>query len=460
MMRGLKLILVIGAWTGSALGQAAIPNTPAGHVLTAWVDAFNSGDRARIDGFLKDYAPKFVEGAFASAQFRGQSGGVNVVSITHSERLSIDFRIEEKAQPTIILGKIAVKEPANAPTIENFNLRVMPKDAVLEDITLDEASRRQTIEDVIGDLNQFYVYSAMAQQMADSLRAHEDKGDYNKVTNGDAFASLLTKHLLDVSHDKHIAVFYNPFKLSTDPHPVNFDEMNANRKAMARDCGFRKLEILPNNIGYMKVDFFADTVACGLTVASAMSFLANVDAVIFDLRENSGGDPRMVAMMSTYLFDRPVHLSDYYDRRDGQTTEFWTQRYVPGFRLGNKPAYVLTSARTFSGAEQFAYDLKNLKRITVVGETTAGGSHPVSPYRAGDHFTIYVPNARSINLVTKTDWEGTGVTPDVPVKADDALEAAKKLAAQRIQQSATPVAGANETVPDKKRAEGISGQPF
>jgi retinol-binding protein 3 len=435
MMRGLKVIFIIMTCTGTALGQAAIPDTPAGHVLAAWVDAFNSGDRARIDGFLKSYAPGFAEGAFASARFRGQSGGVNVVAITHSEPLSIDFRMEEKAHPTTLLGKIVINKPANAPTIENFNLRVVPPGATLEDITLDAALRRQVIEDVIGDLDRFYVYPEMAQKMAASLHAHEESGDYTKITNGDAFASLLTKHLLDISHDKHIAVFYNPFTLTADPHPVNLDEMMANRKAMARDCGIRRLEILPNNIGYMKVDFFADPSACGLTAAAAMSYLANVDAVIFDLRENSGGDPRMVAVMCTYLFDRPVHLSDYYDRRDGQTTEYWTQRYVPGLRLGNKPAYVLTSARTFSGAEQFAYDLKNLKRVTVVGETTAGGSHPVSPYRAGDHFTIYVPNARSINPVTKTDWEGTGVTPDVRVKAEDALATAERLAEEGIEQN-------------------------
>ena len=109
---------------------------------------------------------------------------------------------------------------------------------------------------------------------------------------------------------------------------------------------------------------------------------------------------------------------------------------MPGVRIGLKPAYVLTSPRTFSGAEEFAYDLKNLKRATIVGETTAGGSHPISPHRTGDHFVIYVPGARSINPITKTDWEGTGVTPDVAVKADDALETAEKLAAVKIQQNA------------------------
>lgn len=215
---------------------------------------------------------------------------------------------------------------------------------------------------------------------------------------------------------------------------------------MARDCGIPRIEMLPNNIGYLRLDFFADPMACGRTAAAAISFLANTDAVIFDLRDNSGGDPRMVAMMLTYLFDKPVHLNDFYDRTDNKTTEYWTLRYVPGLRLGKKPAYVLTSSRTFSGAEEFAYDLKNLRRATVVGETTAGAAHAVSPHPAGDHFTVFVPNARIISPVTNRDWEGTGVSPDVPTSADDALEAAARLAEEKIQQttgSETSTARAN-----------------
>ena len=428
------LILVVFVCAGVARAETPIPATPAGHVLGAWLEAFNSGDRSKIDGFLKSYAPKVALAALTSAQFRGQSGGVNLVAIARSERYAVSFRLQERSQPTFLIGKLDVTA-LKSPTILNFTLRAVPQGAEFEDIKLDVAVRKQVIDDVVANLNQFYVYPALAQKMADGLRVHEEKGDYNAITDGDEFASLLTKNLLDVSHDKHLAVFYNPYKFNADPVPPTFDQIMEDRRTMGRDCGFRKLEILPNNIGYLKVDFFADPMACGRTAAAAISFLANTDAVIFDLRENSGGDPRMVAMMCTYLFDQPVHLNNFYDRIENKTTEYWTLRYVPGIRLGRKPAYVLTSGRTFSGAEEFAYDLRNLRRVTVVGETTAGGSHPVGPHRAGDHFTIYVPNARSINPITKTDWEGTGVTPDVAVSADDALDAAERLAAERIQQS-------------------------
>ncbi len=436
MARRLKLILWVVLCATAASAQVPIPNTPAGHLLAAWLNAFNSGDRVKIDLFLKSYAPRLTEAALTSAQFRGLSGGLTLQAITRSDRTSIAFRVQEKSQPTVLLGKIDVTA-SRAPTIFNFTLRAVPQGAVLEDIKLDAALRKQVIQDIIAALNQRYVFPDTAQKMADNLVAHEAKGDYNTITDGDTFAALITTHLLDVSHDKHISVFYNPYTLAADPPPVTDDQANEDRKAMARDCGFRKLEILPNNIGYLKLDFFADPMACGRTAAMAISFLANTDAIIVDLRENGGGDPRMVAMVSTYFFDKPVHLNNFYDRQQA-ATEYWTLRYVPGIRLGHKPAYFLTSQHTFSGAEEFAYDLHNLHRVTVVGETTAGGSHPVSPFRAGEHFTIFVPNARSISPVTNTDWERTGVVPDVQVSADDALETAARLAAQTIQQNSNP----------------------
>ncbi len=435
MARRMTLILLVLVYAATARTETAIPSTPAGRVLAAWLEAFNSGDRAKIDVFLKTYAPKPSLIALASAQFRGRSGGISLVAVTRSDRLSIAFRAQEKSQPTILLGKLEITA-AKSPTIENFALSVVPEGAVLEDIKLDAARRAQVISEVMENLDRFYVYPEISKKMAQSLRDHESKGDYNSITDGDEFAVRLSSDLAAVSHDKHLVVFYYPYKFTVDPAPLTLDQMTEERKALARDCGIRQLEILPNNVGYMKFDFFPDPMACGKTAAAAITFLANTDAVIFDLRDNSGGDPRMVAMMCTYFFDQPVHLNDFYDRTDNRTSEYWTLRFVPGVKLGQKPAYVLTSSRTFSGAEEFAYDLKNLKRVTVVGEGTAGGSHAVSPHKAGDHFIVYVPHARSINPVTGTDWEGTGVKPDVAVNAADALETAERLAAERIQRDA------------------------
>src|SRR5436309_12576418 len=172
----------------------------------------------------------------------------------------------------------------------------------------------------------------------------------------------------------------------------------------------------------------------GETAAAAMTFLSTCEAVIFDLRQNGGGDPTMVAFLTSYLFgSQPVHLNDFFNRITGETRQSWTLAYVPGKRLTDKDAYVLTSARTFSGAEEFTYNLKHLRRASIVGETTGGGAHLVSGQRINDHFIIGVPSGRPINAVTKGDWEGTGVEPDAKVSAEDALKTAHLMALEKLE---------------------------
>ena len=187
--------------------------------------------------------------------------------------------------------------------------------------------------------------------------------------------------------------------------------------------------MLPGGIGYLKFNFFSGDPAAQKTASAAMNFLANCNAIIFDLRENGGGSPDMIAYLSSYLFDEPVHLNSFYNRPTDTTTDTWTQKDVPGQKLGPEtPVFVLTSNYTFSGAEEFSYNLKNLKRGTIVGETTGGGAHPVRPVTLGQQMHITMPFARAINPITKTNWEGVGVKPHVETSADDALDKAIDLA--------------------------------
>jgi C-terminal processing protease CtpA/Prc len=170
----------------------------------------------------------------------------------------------------------------------------------------------------------------------------------------------------------------------------------------------------------------------GDTAAAAMTFLANADALIIDLRQNGGGSPDAVALMASYLMGpEPARMNDIYNRPSNETRQFWTLPYVPGKRLTGTDVYLLTSTRTFSGAEDFAYGLKSLKRVTIVGEVTGGGAHPVSPHRITDHFVVAVPFGRSISVFTHTDWEGVGVEPDVKVPAERALATAHLMALEK-----------------------------
>ncbi len=174
------------------------------------------------------------------------------------------------------------------------------------------------------------------------------------------------------------------------------------------------MERLAGNIGYLDLRAFDPVAFVGDTAAAAMNFLSNTQAIIIDLRKNTGGDPLTVSLMASYFFGpRPVNLNDMFFRPTSETTQFWTLSYLPGRRMPDKGLYLLTSSATFSGGEEFAYDMKTQKRATLIGDVTGGGAHPGSGRRLHDHFMMFVPTGRPINPVTKTDWEGTGVEPDV-----------------------------------------------
>jgi C-terminal processing protease CtpA/Prc len=169
-----------------------------------------------------------------------------------------------------------------------------------------------------------------------------------------------------------------------------------------------------------------------------MNLLANTDALIFDLRRNGGGSPLTIGFISSYLFDTPVHLNDFFVRETGRRQSFHTTETVEGRRYGQtRPVYILTSVRTFSAAEEFTYNLKNLKRATIVGETTGGGAHPGGVRRITDHFGIWLPNGRAINPITGTNWEGVGIAPDIAVDPAEALPAAHLDALKKIRAAAT-----------------------
>jgi hypothetical protein len=415
-----------------ALGwaQPVIPDTQAGRAFKMWLEAFNSGERARLDAYYQKYEPdKSAEGMMS---FRETTGGFDLLSIDKSEPLHIEYRVKEKNSETTALGKLDIKE-GSAPTVTAFMLRAIPKGASVSDFNIDGATRLRVIDGAIANLKEYYVFPETAKKMEEDVRTRQERGEYNSITNGDSFAAKLTKDFQEVSHDKHLRVNFSPVALPAGPPGANPDGQAQYRKQMERiNCGFVKVEQLPGNIGYLKFNMFADPDVCGTTAVAAMNFLANVDALIIDLRDNGGGDPKMIAFLSTYLFAKPTHLNDLWERKTDATQQYWTLPYVLGKRLDGKPVYVLTSKRTFSGAEEFSYNLKNLKRATLIGETTGGGAHPVAGHRIDEHFMIGVPFARAINPISKTNWEGTGVEPDVKVASADALSEAEKLAKQKL----------------------------
>jgi len=303
------------------------------------------------------------------------------------------------------------------------------------DLAIDAATRTKVIDSILKRLNDSYVFPEVAKKMEQSIRERVDKKEYDQITSAKEFANKLTQDLQAVSNDKHLRVRYSHEAIperGERREPTAEEREQRKRDLTWMNHGFGKVERLPGNIGYLEFFNFADEELGADTVAAAMNFINGTDALIIDMRRNGGGNPAMVALVCSYLFGpEPVHLNDLYWREGNRTDEFWTKKELAGKRYLNKDVYVLTSKRTFSGAEEFSYNLKNLKRATIIGETTGGGAHPGGGFRINEHFGMFVPTGRAISPITKTNWEGTGVTPDVAVPADQALLVARLMALKK-----------------------------
>ncbi|MFL6203125.1 MAG: S41 family peptidase [Thermoanaerobaculia bacterium] len=299
--------------------------------------------------------------------------------------------------------------------------------------------RAAIIDDISAALNEIYVFPETAKKMEEHVRRQLASGAYDRLGTMDAFAQQLTEDLRSVSHDLHLHVDWNPDPPGGDSGPTPEQQARFEEQLRRDNYCFRKVERLAGNVGYLKLDCFAQADLGGSTAIAAMGFLSGSDALIFDLRDNGGGSPSMIQLLTSYLLaGEPTHLNSFYIRKGDRTEQFWTNAWVPGTRMPDVPVFVLTSGRTFSAAEEFTYNLKNLKRATLVGETTGGGAHPVDFHRIkGYPLGMSLPFGRAINPISGTNWEGTGVEPDVKVPAPEALEVAHTRALAAVAEKAT-----------------------
>ena len=304
------------------------------------------------------------------------------------------------------------------------------------DMAIDAAFRAAVVESLAANVDAAYVFPDVATKVARGLRERRRKGRYDRIVQAKEFADTLNADLRALAHDLHLRVQYSHRPLGPrdgsgragagDVLPSAAERERVAAQSRRLNHGFERVERLPGNVGYVELRAFDGSPEAGLVAQAAMQFLANSDALIFDLRRNGGGDPNMIALLLSYLYaaDERVHINDFYQREGNRTEEYWTSTTVPGPRFPAHDVYVLTSRNTGSAAEEFAYDVKHLKRGTVVGEVTAGGANPGGLFPLNDHFAAFIATGRAINPVTKTNWEGTGVEPDVKVPAADALRAA------------------------------------
>lgn len=353
-----------------------------------------------------------------------------------SRLVSLPSQIAAQSSASLPVVKNAVNQagkgewlPPSARLRESANTPALWTNAAVVEKDLDSAERQKIIQTVVQSVKEHYFDPKMAQQIADALQAHEKNGDDDVVADKAGLAIALTRQMQQVSHDRHLEVVYSREVLPSGPREPTPEMLAPFRAELEQNnCTFEQVKILPHNIGYLKLNAFPDASVCQSRAAAAMASLNHVNALIFDLRDNQGGSGQMVSLLASYLFDHPEFL---YDPRTNPTLRSWTQP-VAGNRLADKPVYVLTSSSTISAAEQFAYDLKALKRVTIVGETTGGSAHAGVFYRLDDHFGMGIPRLRAINPFSDEDWEGTGIALDVKVKSANALEVAEQLAVRKL----------------------------
>jgi hypothetical protein len=274
-----------------------------------------------------------------------------------------------------------------------------------------------------------YVFADVGARLREVLAERLGSGRYAGIDGPVALAALVTEDLQSVNGDRHLRLKHHAEPIPDLPDEAAQMEMFG-RQAARSMGGVARVQRLGGNVAHLDLGplLFPPSMAAAALVA-AMQLVASADALLLDLRENHGGDPRTVALLCSYLFDEPVHLFTMYERDGDRTAQSWTLPYVPGPTFGgSKPVYVLTSSTTFSGAEELAYDLQQHGRATVVGERTGGGAHPRRGFRVHPHLEVTVPIGRPVSPVSGTNWEGTGVVPDVEVPAAEAFDVAYRKA--------------------------------
>lgn len=307
---------------------------------------------------------------------------------------------------------------------------------------LTQNEKMEVVDSITSILQSNYVFPEIAKEIANHLQNKENAGEYKTITDPREFAHMLTEDVQSINQDKHLRIMFAPEMISAQRSAVSEEDslalVNAQlRRSQLNNFGFQKIEFLDGNIGYLNLTAFENTEFAGETATAAMNYLSNSDALIIDLRQNGGGSPSMIQLISSYLYGpEPVHLNNFYWRPQDEHTQTWTLPYVPGKRRPDLPVYVLTSAYTFSAAEEFSYNLRNLDRATLVGEITGGGAHPGGTQIATDRYAVWVPSGRAINPITNDNWEGVGVKPHLETKAGDALSTAHKDALKKLMEKA------------------------
>jgi hypothetical protein len=298
---------------------------------------------------------------------------------------------------------------------------------------MDGAFVTATVESLGAVVKREYIDADLGAKAEVKLRQSLADGRFAAAPTPAALATLMSRDLYDVTHDKHLAVEAVRDAPGTPrPTAAQADEARA-RAVQQANYGVRRAEILPGNVGILDLSSFFRPEEARDAIAKAMKSLSKADALILDMRANGGGSPGTVAILMSYLIDEPrVPLFEIVHRAPEPADKYATDSTPPAERDALRPVHVLTSSRTFSAGEGLAFLLQERHRAEVVGEQTAGAANPGKPYPVNDRFTVTVPNGRVRSAIGGGNWEGTGVTPDVQTTAAEALPVAYARVIRRL----------------------------
>jgi len=360
--------------------------------------------------------------------------GLTAWQSAHQEGIDAIRRELSLRLPAARLLEFTIDSPGDQPGAPRISV---PDDGSL---AAEQLSGREIVTKALELLRANYVFPEQAGRAATAIEARLEAGEYDDLDEI-TLTERLTRDLQEITGDRHLRVVFGGGpgpRRQRIAEPEEPKDHEARRLAMRRmgrldNFGIRQVERLDGNVGYLDVRRVAVPANAGPAIGAAMELVAGTYALIIDLRHNGGGAPEGVVFWCSYLLDeRPTHLNDIFHADTGETRQFWALPYVPGTRYLDRPVFVLTSGRTFSGGEDFAYTLQALGRATVVGETTGGGAHPTRGFPISAAVHIGIPFARSVNPVTGTNWQGTGVVPDVPADAERAYDVAYARALEKV----------------------------
>jgi hypothetical protein len=310
-----------------------------------------------------------------------------------------------------------------------------PRMAHSQQILIDQQEKEKIIGKISKLFEEKYVIPEVGEKCGKDILWALKENVYDTPRDAKEFAEKLTTDLQTITNDKHIkfrlieASDIGENQQGSLHHPVRLF-----RLMQLEHVGFTRFDWIEGEIGYLDIRRFYSPSEAEKMVVSAMNFVAGANAIIIDLRENQGGAGELLPFFCSYFFEKSTQLSSYYSREDDFTQEFWTFDNFANKRFIDVPLFILTSKKTFSAGEMFAYDLKVWHRAILIGDSTGGGAHSVDLFKIADRFEIYISTSRAIHPVTGSNWEGIGVIPDILVPSEAALDTAVVLAKKAAQE--------------------------